>query len=400
VIDLDRSVPALLVRTGNPVWDYGALATVRTLRRAGVDVHVQAHPSETELLRSRFLTGVVGAPVDPHAPTAVQIEHINAAVAAVGATCVAIAGDDESAVLMAEQSSALDTRLLVPANDPSLPRSLSDKVTLGRLAEQSGVPYPRFVVTQDPARLREFAHEVGIPLVLKSPAPFLRLSDETVSRTTVVRSLLDLRAWEDAAATGHELFAQEYLAGPELESWYAAGVRVPGDDAQPVWTGRKVIAHPTGTGIGVVNVSSPHPELARHVDRLCRQIGWVGPFDTDWIVDPRTGAAYLIDFNPRRGAQFRTFQTSTDVDVVRASHLLLTGRAVPWGDQEFGVVHLVENLAILHGPEAAPWRVAGRGRRVELSWFARDDGAPARSLAWQMAGRVRQKVRDRFRDGR
>ena len=399
MIDLDRSVPALLVRTGDPIWDYGALATVRTLGRAGVDVYVQSRPGERELLASRFLTGIVGAPIDPSASAAAQVDHINAAVAAIGAACVAIAGDDESAVLLAEQRASIDARLITADTEPALPRSLSDKATLGRIAQQAGVPYPRFVVTKDPAELREFVKEVGVPLVVKSPAPFSRLQDAAVTRTTILHDPGDLYRFETAAENGHEIFLQEYLGDPGLESWYGAGMRTAQDGEQPVWTGRKVLAHPSHTGIGVVNVATPAPGLAQHLDALCKRLGWIGPFDTDWIVNPDSGAMHLIDFNPRRGAQFRTFQTSTGVDVVRALHLALTGRPVPWGEQQFGVVHLVENLALMHGTKASPRRYARGRREVELSWLARDDLAPARSVASQMAGRVRHKIGSRLVGG-
>jgi biotin carboxylase len=361
---------------------------------------VLSHPGERELLASHYLTGIVGAPIDAGATTAAQVEHINAAVAAIGTRCVAIAGDDESAVLLAEQRPSIDSRLITASNEPTLPRSLSDKVALGQLAQSTGVPYPRFVVTKDPEELRAFAREAGAPLVLKSPAPFARLQDKAVSCTTVVHDLVALRPWEVAAEAGHEIFLQEYLMGPGVQSWYGAGVRAPGNQRQPVWTGRKMLAHPPMTGIGVVNVAAPKPDLAEYVDALCRHVGWIGPFDTDWIVDPRSGVLYLIDFNPRRGAQFRTFQTSTDVDVVRAAHLVLTGRRVPWGEQQFGLVHTVENLALLHGPKASPWRYRVGRHPIEFSWYARDDMAPARSLGSQMVGRVRRKVPTRFSGGR
>lgn len=388
---LEPEVPALLVRTGIRVWDYGALATARTLGRAGVPVHVQSHPTERELLACKYVSGIVGAPVDPAGSTQAQVEHVNAAVAAVGRPCVAIAGDDETAVLLAEQRAQLDPRLLTAPIPAELPRRLSDKVHLGALAAAAGVPYPQYLLSKDADEIRSFARAVGFPLVLKSPAPFERLADKTVVRTTVVADEGDLVPWLSAAAEGNEIFVQQYLAGPKAQTWYAAGVAT-GEEVH-VWTGRKAVAHPPGTGIGVVNVALDQPGLAQHVAALCLKIDYQGPFDTDWILDPVARTSHLIDFNPRRGAQFRTFQTSSGFDVVRAAHATLTGRDIDPGHQLFGLVHTVENLALLQGPKASPWRYRSAGAPVEFSWYARDDLRPARVMGAQTVASAGRKAR-------
>lgn len=399
MVEPEVGVPVLLVRTGQRVWDYGALATVRTLGRFGVKVFVLATANETELLESRYLGAVIGMPLDPAAETTVQVAALNAAVARIGSTCVGIAGDDESAVLLAEQRAHLDARLLTDPVPADLPRSLSDKVALGALAAQAGVPYPASMQSADPAALRTFAEEIGYPLILKSPAPFERLQDQAVTSTSVVNSTAELQPYLRAAEAGHDIFVQQYLSGDHVQSWYAAGVSAPGEERLPVWTGRKLVAHPPQTGIGVVNVALPNPRLARHVADLCQHIGYLGPFDTDWIVDPGRGTARLIDFNPRRGAQFRTFQTTTGMDAVRAAYICLTGGLPAAGEQEFGLVHCVENLATLRGPKAWPWRYRTRHAPVELTWYAKDDLGPARSMASQMLASARRKVRARVRKG-
>jgi len=394
MIEVDRSVPALLVRTGQPMWDYGALATVRSLGRLGVDVYVLALPDERELLTSRFLKAVIGEPVNPTAQPRLQAEQLNSAVATIGQPCVAIAGDDESAVLIAEQRENLDSRLLSAAISASLPRSLSDKVSLGTLAAQVNVPYPPFIETDNVELLNDFVGRVGPPWVLKSPAPYARLSDQTVTRTVVVHDRADLEPWVEQARHGNRIFVQKYLRTVDSQTWYAAGVST--RDEVRVWTGRKVLDYPAQTGIGVVNVARPDAMLSTHVTNLVREIGYLGAFDTDWILDPAMRRAELIDFNPRRGAQFRTFQTTQGLDVVRGIHLASTDRPLPRGEQIMGLVHTVENLAPLRGPAAFPWRYRAPGIPIEFSWYARDDMAPARAMASQMARRVARKVRQRL----
>lgn len=62
---------------------------------------------------------------------------------------------------------------------------------------------------------------------------------------------------------------------------------------------------------------------------FCAQVGYRGIFDIDWRLGQRTGRYYLLDFNPRVGAQFRMFEDDAGIDVVRAMHLDLSGRPIP-----------------------------------------------------------------------
>lgn len=159
--------PALLVRTGSPIWDYGALATARTLGRWGIPVYVLAAERETELLQSRYVTARVA---DPLPADEGHAEVLNGIAARIGTRCVVLAGDDESAVTLAQSRDDLDPRLLTFPVPPTLPLQLSDKVRLGTLAAQAGIGYPRWIHTADRQRLRAFVADVGLPVIAKSPA--------------------------------------------------------------------------------------------------------------------------------------------------------------------------------------------------------------------------------------
>ena len=393
---LDTSVPALLVRTGEPRWDYGALASCRTLGRAGVRAFVLAHRSEREILASRYVTARVGPPLAADAGAEESVAALNRVARAIGSPCVVIAGDDESAVLLAEQADTLDPRLLsfpIPAN---LPRRLSDKIALGALAADMGVAYPRFVVSDDPLAVTHFADEVGFPVIVKSPAPYSRLEDQAVMHTDLVSNRAELTTYEQASRQGHRIFVQQYLAGSGAELWYAAGVAFPHAEWIDVWTGRKLLDYPPMTGVGVLSLAQTMPVIAGRMRELCVAIGYTGPFDSDWVYDPVTVVATLIDFNPRRGAQFRLFQTTTGLDVVRAYHLGLTDRAIQWGQQIDGIRHVVENLAVLRG-QATKGVLSGEGwSQLQTSWWSPDDPRPARVIASQMAGSVARRVGRRF----
>ena len=52
----DTHTPALLLMIGDHTWDYGALATVRTLGRVGVPVYVALADSANPVAASKYLT--------------------------------------------------------------------------------------------------------------------------------------------------------------------------------------------------------------------------------------------------------------------------------------------------------------------------------------------------------
>ncbi len=112
--------------------------------------------------------------------------------------------------------------------------------------------------------------------------------------------------------------------------------------------------------------------LAQRSAELCRQIGYRGIVDLDWRYDRRDQQYKLLDFNPRVGAQFRLFETTAGIDVVRAQHLDLTGRVVPNGAPATGRGFAVEILDV-------PARVAHTDRRRRRgSGAARSRGRSSR----------------------
>ena len=97
--------------------------------------------------------------------------------------------------------------------------------------------------------------------------------------------------------------------------------------------------------------------------------------------DPRDGQYELVDFNARMGNQFRLFQTTAGIDVVRALHLDMSGRCLPAGEQASGRMIIVEHLHLPVRPAyrkslySAP-HAPRHPTSTELAWAARDDPVP------------------------
>lgn len=69
---------------------------------------------------------------------------------------------------------------------------------------------------------------------------------------------------------------------------------------------------------------------------LVEAVSYAGIMDIDYRFDKRDAQYKVLDFNPRIGAQFRLFEDSERIDVVRALYRDLTGRSVRRSPQADG----------------------------------------------------------------
>lgn len=399
MLEVDRSVPVLVVKVGRYPLHHGGVGAIRTLGRLGVPVYAVTEDRFTPAAVSRHLTGrFVWPTTGSEAPEAL-VHRLLDLGRRVGRRAILLPTDDEAAVLVAEHAGTLSERFLLPSVPVDLPRKLADKAGLYELCRATGTPAPVSVGPGSVDELLAVAAGIGYPVVLKNAAPWARLQRPAVASSTVVATEDELRAiaagWNDGMRA---VLVQEYLPQARSQDWIV-GLHCDeaGADAL-VFTGRKVRSWPPHAGVTTRAFAAPNPELAIMTVALCRAIGYRGVGDLDWRFDERDRTYKLLDFNPRVGAQFRLFETDSGVDVVRALHLDLTGRAVPAGQVAHGRSLLVENLDL---PALVAYRRDGSGPAVprghtELAWLTIDDPLPAvvaaiRSAA-PAAGLVRRLV--------
>ncbi|MEU9127231.1 ATP-grasp domain-containing protein [Kitasatospora sp. NPDC048540] len=386
---LDPTVPVLLVKVGRYPQAHSPVGVARSFGRLGVPVHAMVEDRFTPTALSRYLTRPLVAPTDGREPPERLVALIRAAARSVGRRSVAVATDDEAAVLLAEHAEELAAELLLPPVPPKLPRMLADKGELSGICLANDVPTPRALAPRDRGELLAAARDWGYPVVLKNVGSFSRLSRPAVAATTVVHDERELLAACPQAVVASVL-VQEYLPAEHAEDWFTHLCCGPGGEPLVVFTGVKLRSWPPGAGITTRARAVPNPELAELAARLCRQIGYSGVADLDWRLDRRDGRYKLVDFNPRTGAQFRLFETAAGVDVVRALHLSLTGREVPRGGQlarQFGVGQVdLMSAAVTGWHERRPPRGLRPHRGTERAWLCRDDPAPALAEAVRFGG--------------
>ncbi|MGV9314740.1 carboxylate--amine ligase [Streptomyces sp. NPDC003691] len=405
----DAGVPALVLRLDRNPFHHGTLGAVRSLGRAGVEVHAVVESASSPVVRSRHLHRA-----HPVAPGTVRpdgtgfAELLLRVSERIGRPAVLIPMDDLGAILAAAHAPRLAGRYLLPAQPPGLPDSLADKSALAEVCGRAGVPHPRTVVPGSAAEAAAAAAALGIPLVAKWSRPWLLPPGAGLRSTTLIRSPGAARAlYERGAATGAGLLLQRRLPdGPDAD-WFFHGCF--GGDGRLLagGTGRKELAWPPRAGLTAMGRWHPNPAVTAIALRLAEHTGYRGVIDLDLRRDRAGGGYRLLDANPRPGAQFRLFTAPDGTDVVRALYRDLTGRPPSSPPPERpGRVFVAENYALLSaltalptafrrpGPRAArrpgtppAARPAHPVRSAEAAWFAGDDPLPFAAMAGAWLGR-------------
>jgi predicted ATP-grasp superfamily ATP-dependent carboligase len=400
VASADRHVPALLLKIGQYPLHSGGVAVIRTLGRLGVPVYAITEDRLTPAAVSRYCAGTFVWPVTGREEPGYLTGRLREAGQRLGRRAVVVPVDDEAAVLVAEQAEELSEHFILPHIDPWLPRMLASKQRLYELCRQHDVPAPASVCPASRRELAEFAAAAAFPVVVKNAEPWVRRRAPAVPHTTVMRTARELLA---AAPSGHGqqpgVIVQEYIPRDQAEDWIVHLYRATNSDCSLMFTGVKIRSWPPHNGATACASTMANPELAQIVERFCEEVGFRGIADLDWRLDLRDGTYKLVDFNPRVGNQFRLFETEQGIDVVRALHLDLTGRAVPAGPVRSGrriVVEHVDALARLAyrgrtGYPAAP--SPPRPAATELAWLARDDLLPFLAMWTRLPGARRDHGR-------
>jgi len=384
---LDTELPAVVLWVSPFPLQHNCLGVFRSLGRAGVPVYAVVAETRAPVAKCRYLRGQILWQPHHGEGYASLLDRLIDFGRGLGRRSVIVCTSDEMAVFVAQRRALLEEWFVLPKVDPSLPAELADKHSLEGLCQRHGTPIPPGLEIDTMAQLDTVIDGIDLPVMVKSTA--LRGQVQSVENSTLVTTREDLREVATRWTEPFQVLLQKYLPDEYCEDWFTHGYCDANSQANVVFTGRKVRTWPTHGGATAAAYTAPDRELARLARRFCAQVGYRGIFDMDWRLDRRTGRYYLLDFNPRVGAQFRMFEDDAGIDVVRAMHLDLSGRPIPVGSQIDGERFVVEpwDLASLIATRRHPLEEMGGAGRPKGAWFALDDMAPLRAAALSQIGR-------------
>ncbi|MEU5207641.1 ATP-grasp domain-containing protein [Streptomyces sp. NPDC020742] len=326
----DTEVPVLLLRLAPGPAPRGTLGAVRSLGRAGLEVHTAAAPARGPLDRSRHLyrAHVLPAP-GPLAPDRL-LEFLRDLSDRIGRPAVLLPMDDRAAITTARLAGPLLGRYLLPGQPPDLPERLADRARLARLCRELDLPHPETAVPASAREAAGAARALGLPLVAKWSRPWLLPPSAGLRGTALVRSPDQARRlYELTERAGSALLLQRRLPrGPDTD-WFFHGCFTRGGACLFGGAGRRrraglLCARPVAAG------RRPPPlPVERAALHLAGRLNYRGILGLDFRRD-RHGRYHLLGASPRPGAPFRLVtDPDSGLDAVRALHLDLTGRTVP-----------------------------------------------------------------------
>jgi D-aspartate ligase len=394
-----EKTPVVILGLSRGVFHHGVLGIARSLGRLGVPVHRVGRERVVPASLSRYMTSSRVIPVT--APAGAALQTLIDLAGELGRPML-VAADDSACVFVDDHADLFREHFLLPSQPAGLVRALSSKRGMYELCRQHGIPTPRSSFPESEQDALDHARENSFPIVLKcvsaADAPF------SAPRVVIARDGEELTgAYREMETPGmSNVMLQEYVPGTPETVWMFNGYFDDRSQCKIGFTGKKIRQSPPYTGATTLGVCLPNATVQQTTERFMRAIGYRGILDIGYRFDERDGQYKLLDVNPRIGGTFRLFVADNGVDVLRAMHLDLTGRAVPPTDLPTGRRWLVEPLDVTSSIvyrrrgdiRFGGWLRSFRGVR-EGAWFARDDPIPflalwARLAAEGISGLIRR----------
>ncbi len=395
----DTSDAALVLNFSAYPFHQSSLGITRSLGRLGIPVFAVQRNSFIPSGVSRYLRGKFLWRTD-----AQDSDRFLEEMASIGKILdrptILVPTDDLSAILIAEHADELASQFIFARPPATLPRMLANKRCLYELCHHLGIPSPHTVFPHSHEELIDLTAHMQFPVVVKATEPWLL--PRSIKSTAIVSDRQELigyfdNFWRKSPAT--TLMIQKMIPPSSSEDWFVHGYCNHQSNPIAVFTGVKLRSYPALAGPTTLGRSVRNDALREQAIKLFSAIGYHGIMDLDFRLDRRDGRYYLLDFNPRIGAQFRLFEDSGGIDVVRALHLDLTGRGVRTGPQIEGRTFIVEFQDLLSSYSCyrsgdlkmREW-VLSLQAVAEGAWWATDDLLPFLLMCLWMPSRAASRV--------
>jgi D-aspartate ligase len=395
-VDFDKSIAALVLNFGEYPFMHGTLGLIRSLGRLGIPVFTILRRPRLPIGASRYLAGKFLWRIDGKNPNPDEFLDGMARIGKMlDRPTILVAGDDVSAILIAEHAKALAPQFMFVRQSGELLRTLVNKRNLSYLCQRLGVPSPPMVSPQTSEELLDVSGQLQYPVVVKAVEPWLL--PKGFRSVTIVTQRPDLIEYYDRFSQQSpetSLMIQEMISDEGSEDWFVHGYCDGRSMPVVLFTGIKLRSYPAFAGPTTLARAVGNDTLRQQAIKFLGDIGYRGIMDLDFRLDGR-GRYNLLDFNPRPGAQFKLFRTETGMDVVRVLHLDLTGRPVSGGQQIEGRTFMADVLDVLAGYKyyrsghltVRDWIRSVRGID-ERAWYAADDLSPFWLMSLSMSFRV------------
>jgi protein-tyrosine-phosphatase/predicted ATP-grasp superfamily ATP-dependent carboligase len=321
------------------------LTVIRSLGRAGIEVHIAWFEDGAPALRSRYIAAAHRIP--SYRPGTSEWKHAFVELMRREAFDLVIPCDDQRGLPLAAHRDELDRwgRIALPGQDALA--TFGDKHRTTALARALGVPVPREVIISGRRQLSTLRDGFAPPLILKPPSSYA-LADVEVRRMVRMAD-----SWEAAERLMDEMLSEGPVAVQEHCRGNGIGVELLLNESVPLLVFQHVRLHEPLRGGGSsyrrgVPVSR---ELLDAALRLLGAVRYTGVAMVEFKRDPASGRWVLLEVNARFWGSLPLALASGANFPLRLFQLIVEGRTE--FPQEYRVGLCARNLRADAG-----WHVA------------------------------------------
>lgn len=300
--------------------DYlGALAAARHLGQQGIPCYLVSS-GETSLMSCSKYVQVLSS--HDRSPEGLCQFLLGLAESLSGA--VLYPASDDSAYFLSRHGDTLRSRFKLAFPSEDVIMALLDKERLYSACAGWGIPCPKTVFPAAPAFVEPWSDPA--PVLIK---PKTQIYINVQKKGEIITDLAELGSAYSKYHTNldyHHGLGEKYpkLKLPMIQAFHKEAqtdtISVSGyyhpDQPQPValFT-RKVLQKPKNIGIGLCfKAIAAIPEVSSYVETICRETGYYGVFEAEFIHTTMPDRYLLMDFNPRLYSQMQ-------FDIMRGSWL-------------------------------------------------------------------------------
>lgn len=318
------------------------LAAVRSLGRAGyrVTLAMPTKPGKWRL-RSKFASRFAEKITYIQSPYVSPLSFVEdlLEVVAGGEFDVLLPFGHATVLPISYNKEALSKHVPIPIAKYSVLRQAHDKLESVRLAQQVGVATPATFHPQNRDELLSLQDDLPFPSLVKarqgcgigSSIRFATTFEELLAGYDEISHQASIPPVNDYSLP----IIQEYVPGQIHDALYLYS----NGKCKAALTQERVITYPVHGGTGAVNRTTDDPLLRDLGQRLLDRLGWHGPAQVEFRLDPRDGQYKLLEINPKFWGTL-ALAMKAGIDFARmACELAYHGDVEPVFDYRVGVTH-------------------------------------------------------------
>jgi len=202
----------------------------------------------------------------------------------------------ETTVIVSKHKDKLKDLVKVPIADYDQMLTAHDKFKSIKLAEETGVPYPKTFILDSLDSLDKILNELGLPVIIKA-----RLGTGIFARVNSKKEAIEkIKEFENVRCIkgvieGKNPLIQEFIPG----QIHDACVLFNKGKLRAVLTQKRLRTLPINGGPGILNETTNEPELIRYAEKLLSKINYHGPGLVEFMIDERDKKPKLLEINPK-----------------------------------------------------------------------------------------------------